>query len=59
MRAQSNGSAVRATIYPDGGAPILAFRERQLRTFDYMLLMPDENGYGALMEIDSKTAIAR
>ena len=40
--------------YPDGGPPILVFRERQLRTFDYMLLMPDENGYGSLMELTER-----
>ena len=40
--------------YPEGGAPILAFRERQLRTFDYMLFMPDEEGYGALMELTER-----
>ena len=30
--------AARGQEYPDEGPPILAFRERQLRTFDYMLL---------------------
>ena len=40
--------------YPDGGPPLLVFRERQLRVFDYMLLMPDENGYGSLMELTER-----
>ena len=40
--------------YPDDGPPLLFFRERQLRVFDYMLLMPDENGYGSLMELTER-----
>ena len=32
----------------------MVFRERQLRTFDYMLLMPDQNGYGSLMELTER-----
>lgn len=46
--------AARGQDYPDGPPPILAFRERQLRTFDYMLLMPAENGYGSLMELTER-----
>ena len=46
--------AAKGQEYPDGGSPILAFRERQLRTFDYMLFMPDEDGYGALMELTER-----
>ena len=43
--------AARGQAYPKGGPPILVFREHQLRTFDYMLLMPDKRGYGSLMEL--------
>ena len=46
--------AARRQEYPDGGPPLLVFRERQLRSFDYMLLMPDENGYGSLMELTER-----
>jgi len=34
--------------YPDS-PPLLVFRERQVRCFDYMLLMPDSPGYGELL----------
>ena len=40
--------------YPAGGPPIIVFRERQLRTFDYMLLLPDEDGYGSLMDLTER-----
>ena len=40
--------------YPDDGRPILIFRERQLRTHDYMLLMPGEDGYGAVLELSDR-----
>lgn len=43
--------AARGLEYPVGAPPVLVFRERQLRAFDYMLLMPGENGYDALMEV--------
>ena len=46
--------AAKGKEYPDEAPPILVFRERQLRTFDYMLLMPDEIGYGSLMELTDK-----
>ena len=46
--------AARGQAYPKGGPPILVFREHQLRTFDYMLLMPDERGYGSLIELTKK-----
>jgi hypothetical protein len=37
--------------YPDAGPPVLAFRELQVRTFDYVLLMPGEDGYDPLMDM--------
>lgn len=40
--------------YPENGRPLLVFRERQLRTFDYMLVMPEEDGYGPLMELTER-----
>jgi hypothetical protein len=43
--------AARGQAYPAGAPPVLVFRERQLRTFDYMLLMPDENGYAPLIDL--------
>ena len=43
--------AARGLEYTVGNPPILVFRERQLRTFDYMLLMPDEEGYAALIDL--------
>lgn len=42
--------AARGQDYPAAGPPVLIFRERQLRTFDYMLLMPGEAGYGPLFD---------
>lgn len=46
--------AAKGQDYPDGGPPLLVFRERGLRIFDYMLLMPGENSYGPLMELTKK-----
>ncbi len=43
--------AARGQEYPEDDPPVLVFRERQLRTFDYMLLMPNENGYGPLVDL--------
>ena len=40
--------------YPDDGRPILIFKERQLRTYDYMLLMPGEDGYGPILELSDR-----
>jgi hypothetical protein len=38
-------SAAKGKDYPTAGHPMLIFRERQVRCFDYMLLMPGEAGY--------------
>ena len=47
-------SAAKGQDYPEGKPPLLVFREHGLRTFDYMLLMPDENSYGPLMELTKR-----
>lgn len=46
--------AARGQEYPNGGPPLLVFRERGLRIFDYMLLIPHENSYGPLMELTER-----
>ena len=46
--------AARGLDYPDDTPPLLIFRERQLRTYDYMLLMPGENGYGLVLELSGR-----
>ena len=38
--------------YPEG-RPILIFKERQLRAYDYLLLMPDEEGYESILELSN------
>jgi hypothetical protein len=38
-------SAAKGKDYPIAGHPMLIFRERQVRCFDYMLLMPGDEGY--------------
>lgn len=42
--------AARGAEYPEA-PPVLVFRERQLRVFDYMLLMPGDDGYGPLFDL--------
>lgn len=37
--------AARGLVYPDAHRPLLIFRERQVRVFDYMLLMPGQPGH--------------
>lgn len=57
--SQANGNhkieiaAAKALDYPDS-PPLLVFRERQVRCFDYMLLMPDSPGYGALLALSQR-----
>ena len=46
--------AARELDYPDDGRPILVFKERQLRTFDYMLLMPGDDGYGPIFDLSNR-----
>jgi len=38
--------------YP-GTPPVIVFFERQLRTFDYMLVMPDDVGYAELIDLST------
>ena len=40
--------------YPDGGRPILIFKERQLRTYDYLILMPGEDGHDTVLELSDR-----
>lgn len=47
-------SAAKGLAYPAEGHPMLIFRERQVRCFDYMLLMPGSAGYGETVAL-SKT----
>ena len=42
--------AARGLKYPET-PPVLVFRERQLRVFDYMLFLPGENGYELLNDL--------
>ena len=47
-------SAAAGLPYPDEGCPLLVFRERQLRTYDYMLLMPGEHGHELLTDLSNR-----
>lgn len=44
-------SAAKGKDYPAAGHPMLIFRERQVRCFDYMLLMPGDAGYTAIVAL--------
>ena len=46
--------AARYLDYPVEGRPILIFKELQLRTYDYMLLLPGEDGYDAILELSQR-----
>jgi hypothetical protein len=46
--------AARGQEYPNDASPVLVLRERQLRVFDYMLLMPGEPGYASLVDLTRK-----
>ncbi len=37
--------------YPDAGPPMAVYRELQARSFAYMLLMPGEPGYDAMLAL--------
>lgn len=41
----------RGEPYPDGGSPIVVYRELQARSFAYMLLMPDDPGYVEMLRL--------
>lgn len=47
-------AAARGLDYPNNGRPILVFRERQTRCFDYMLLMPGEPGHVELLQLTTR-----
>lgn len=47
-------AAKHGEAYPDEGVPIAVFRELQLRTFEYTLLMPDDAGYDAMLELSEE-----
>ena len=40
--------------YPEDGRPLLIFRELRLRCYDYMLLMPGENGHGPMLDLSNQ-----
>jgi hypothetical protein len=44
-------AAAKGLDYPAAGPPLLVFRERQVRCFDYMLVMPGARGYAQLFEL--------
>lgn len=46
--------AARGLAYPDAGRPVIAFRETQVRSFDYMLLMPGDVGYQSMFELTER-----
>lgn len=41
----------RGLYYPANGRPVVAFRETQVRSFDYMLLMPGDPGHDQLFRL--------
>ncbi|HEX2859603.1 MAG TPA: phospholipase D family protein [Alphaproteobacteria bacterium] len=43
----------RGKTYPTGTPPVIVFYERQLRTFDYMLVMPGDAGYRELIALST------
>ena len=40
--------------YPQNGRPLLVLLERQVRTFDYMLLLPGEDGYAPILDLSNQ-----
>jgi hypothetical protein len=44
-------SAAKGKDYPATGHPLLVFRERQARCFDYLLLMPGESGFSEMSRL--------
>ncbi|MYB37239.1 MAG: hypothetical protein F4Y26_07625 [Gammaproteobacteria bacterium] len=45
------GAASGIPYPPDNRRPLLVFYEHQLRTYDYLLLMPDDDGYDRLLNL--------
>lgn len=50
-------SAAKGKDYPTAGRPMLIFRERQVRCFDYMLLIPGDAGYAEAVELSQALPI--
>lgn len=46
--------AAKNCAYPDDGRPLLIFRELRLRCYDYMILLPGEHGYGAVLDLTNR-----
>ncbi len=46
--------AAKGRAYPVGGRPILIFKERQLRVYDYMLVMPGDDGHTRILELSNR-----
>ena len=44
-------AAAKTFKYPTTERPIVVFRERQVRCFDYMLLMPGQSGHAAMSRL--------
>lgn len=44
-------AAAKGLGYPTTGRPMLVFRERKVRCFDYMLLMPGQAGHAAIFAL--------
>jgi hypothetical protein len=47
-------SAAKGKDYPATGHPLLVFRERQVRCFDYALLMPGESGFSEISRLSQR-----
>ena len=48
--------AAKGKEYPNS-PPVLVFRKRQLRVFDYLLLLPGDNGYGAVIDLTRRLEV--
>ncbi len=46
--------AAKGLDYPQSGRPVLIFLARQLRVYDYMLLMPGDEGYGRIFDLSER-----
>ncbi|MDA2925668.1 phospholipase D family protein [Acidobacteria bacterium AH-259-G07] len=44
-------AARRGEAYPEQSPPIAVFKELQVRTFEYIVLMPGENGYNEMLNL--------
>ena len=48
------GAAKHLHYPPRNQRPLTLFHERQLRTYDYFLLMPNDNGYGPMLRLSNR-----